>query len=417
MLLLALKDLRLFVQDRRSMLITFAIPLALITLFAFAYGDMDGGGESRPYALPVSDLDATPLSQAFMEQLDTLAALTVVPMGLEQAREGVRKGKQDCVLIIHPGFADSVRSGGELPVELQYDEAQATQVSMLQQSLVPTLINFPFNSGHARTAVGTRIDRMMENGPVQERLRARMQFDTLYSTMERGSEGGTAGAFGVGGEVKMTSLVKPATGNRVVLVQAVAGTAIMMLLFSVVGIGMGLLDERQEGTLKRLLLAPVPRAHILFGKMISANVISIAQLSVMLAFTSLVFGLQVRGHLTGLLLVIAASAYACSAFGVFLAAVAKSRQQVQGLSTLIILVMSAIGGSMMPLFFMPAFMQKIAVLSVNYWAIQGFFDVLWRTLPLPDPGFLGHLAALVLIGTVLNGLALHFFRRNVVDAA
>ena len=98
----------------------------------------------------------------------------------------------------------------------------------------------------------------------------------------------------------------------------------------------------------------------------------------------------------------------------FLAAIAKSRQQVQGLSTLIILVMSGIGGSMIPLFVMPAFMQKIAVLSVNYWGIQGFFDVLWRELPLTDPVFLGRLAALVGIGTLLNGMAVMFFRRGLV---
>lgn len=44
--------------------------------------------------------------------------------------------------------------------------------------------------------------------------------------------------------------------------------------------------------------------------------------------------------------------------------------QARGLSTLIILIMSAIGGSMIPLFLMPAIMKKIAVFSVNYWGIQ-----------------------------------------------
>ncbi|MCO6481264.1 MAG: ABC transporter permease [Flavobacteriales bacterium] len=412
MLHLALKDLRLFLHDRRTLLITFAIPLALITLFAMAYGGMAGGGSGEPYALPVSDLDTTELSGRFMAALDTLDALSVVPMGLEQAREGVRKGDRDCVLLIHPGFADSVRSGGALPVELQYDEAHAMEVAMLQQSLMPTLIAFPFSTGHARTAMGTRIDRIMDQGTGQDRRLARERFDSLYSTMERGSSGTSPVDIGMGAEVKMTSLVKPAQGNNVGLIQAVAGTAIMMLLFSMAGIGMGLLDEKQEGTLKRLLAAPVPPVHILLGKMLSANVVSIAQLVAMFAFASLAFGLQVRAHLTGLALVILATAYACSAFGVFLAAVAKSRQQVQGLSTLIILVMSGIGGSMIPLFFMPAFMQKIAVLSVNYWGIQGFFDVLWRELPLSDPAFLGRLAALVLIGTVLNAIAVAFFRKN-----
>lgn len=414
MLQLALKDLRLFLRDRRTLLITFAIPLALITLFAFAFGGLAGGGDSGPYALPVSDLDGTELSGALVAQLDSLDALTVVPMALEQAEEAVRKGNRDCVLVIHPGFADSVQRGGELPVELLYDEAQSIQVAMLQQSLIPTLAMFPFSTGHAQTAMGNRIDRMMDQDNERDRQAAKAQFDSLYRTMERGITGQSSGNMALGAEVKMTSLVKPAPGNNVGLIQAVAGTAIMMLLFSVAGLGMSLLDEKQEGTLKRLLVAPVPPVHILLGKMLSANVIAIAQLVAMVVFAVLAFGLQVRSHVVGLSLVVLATAYACSAFGVFLAAIAKSRQQVQGLSTLIILVMSGIGGSMIPLFFMPAFMQKIAVLSVNYWGIQGFFDVLWRELPLTDPVFLGRLAALVGIGTLLNGMAVVFFRRGLV---
>ena len=41
------------------------------------------------------------------------------------------------------------------------------------------------------------------------------------------------------------------------LVQAVAGTAIMMLLFTVTGMGSGMLLEKEEGTLKKLLYSPI----------------------------------------------------------------------------------------------------------------------------------------------------------------
>ncbi|HRP17576.1 MAG TPA: ABC transporter permease, partial [Ginsengibacter sp.] len=127
-----------------------------------------------------------------------------------------------------------------------------------------------------------------------------------------------------------------------------------------------------------------------------------------------VFGLEINNHITGLLITIIATAFACSAFGVFLASFAKTRQQVQGLSTLIILVMSAIGGSMIPIFFMPSLMQKAAVLSVNYWSIQGFFDILWRNLSIFSTTFLSRILVLVLIGVILNSLAVFMFRRNIL---
>src|SRR5690606_5932882 len=162
------------------------------------------------------------------------------------------------------------------------------------------------------------------------------------------------------------------------------------------------------------LYTPMNPIKILFGKMISANVISIFQLVVMFLFASLVFGLDIYSHLSGLIITIVATAFACSAFGVFLASFAKSRQHVQGLSTLIILVMSAIGGSMMPIFFMPAFMQKIAVISVNFWSIQSFYDIFWRNLPITSGTFLSRILVLLLIGTILNSLAVVLFRKNIL---
>jgi ABC-type multidrug transport system permease subunit len=198
------------------------------------------------------------------------------------------------------------------------------------------------------------------------------------------------------------------------LVHVVAGTSVMMLLFSVAGIGGSLIDEKQEGMLKKLLCSPMPTKHILFGKMIFANIISIAQLSVMFIYAWLVFGLEIMDHLPSLVLMIVVIAYACASFGVFLASFAKSRQQVQGLSTIIVLVMSAIGGSMIPLFVMPEIMQKIAVVSVNYWGIQGIYDIFLELLPITDITFLSRVLVLIGIGTALNFSALVMFKKNML---
>jgi ABC-type multidrug transport system permease subunit len=111
------------------------------------------------------------------------------------------------------------------------------------------------------------------------------------------------------------------------------------------------------------------------------------------------------------------TAYACSSFGVLLASFAKTRQQVQGLSTMIVMLMSCIGGSMVPIFMMPAFLQKISVFSVNYWGIQGFYDIFWRMLPISDLTFLSRILALVFIGTLLNFLAFRMFKKNILKIA
>jgi ABC-type multidrug transport system permease subunit len=198
------------------------------------------------------------------------------------------------------------------------------------------------------------------------------------------------------------------------LVHVVAGMSVMMLLFSVAGLGGSLLDEKQEGMLKKLLCSPLHPNHILHGKMVFANIIAIAQLLIMFVYAWLVFGLDIMHHLPSLGLMILATAYACSSFGIVLASFAKSRQQVQGLSTIIVMVMSAIGGSMIPIFVMPELMQKIAVVSVNYWSIQGFYDIFMRLLPLTDITFLSRVFVLIIIGTLLNFIALQLFKKNIL---
>jgi ABC-type multidrug transport system permease subunit len=119
-------------------------------------------------------------------------------------------------------------------------------------------------------------------------------------------------------------------------------------------------------------------------------------------------------HLPSLILIIFAIAFACTGFGVVLASFAKTRQQVQGFSTIVILVMSGIGGSMIPIFIMPEIMQKIAVFTVNYWGIQGIYDIFWKLVPLTDITFLSKVFVLLCTGTFLDFVALLMFRRNIL---
>ena len=205
--------------------------------------------------------------------------------------------------------------------------------------------------------------------------------------------------------------------HLVSLIHSVAGISVMMLLFSVAGIGGSLLDEKQEGMLKKLLCSPIPPNHILFGKLVFANIISIIQLTIMFIYAWLFFGLDIMHHLPSLILIIITMAFACSGFGIVLASFAKTRQQVQGFSSIIVLVMSGIGGSMIPIFAMPEIMQKIAVFSVNYWGIQGIYDIFWKLLPLTDITFLSRVFVLIGIGTLLNFIALMMFRKNILKIA
>ncbi len=422
MIKIAIKDLKLFLKDKRSLLLTFAIPIALITLFAFAFGGVGKEENSSKITLLISDLDNTSASKGAIKQLDSLSSIQTKQIELQKAEKLIKNGKASSVLIFHKGFSDSLVNGNNLPLELEYDEAKEIEVGLLQQSLIPTLSMLPFSTENSNEVLGKKLIKSNGIDDVQSQQNVQTQSDGLIKAISDGiakSNGdkdkntNPASAFFFQ-NLKMTKLLKAKNNNQLGLVQAVAGTAVMMLLFSVVGIGMGLLDEKKEGTLKRLIYSPMKPVNILLGKMISANIISVLQLMVMFLFAKIVFGLEIFSHLPELLLTIIATAFACSAFGVFIASFAQKREQIQGLSTLIILVMSAIGGSMIPLIFMPLFMQKIAVISVNYWSIQGFYDIFWRNLSITDPTFLSRILVLFIIGGILNLIAVRLFKKNLL---
>ena len=146
--------------------------------------------------------------------------------------------------------------------------------------------------------------------------------------------------------------------------------------------------------------------------MLTAVIVAIFQLSVMFVFSWLAFGLDIFMNLPALIIMILTTAIACSAFGVLLASIVRSKKQADSLSTIIVLFMSAIGGSMIPLYIMPAFMQDAAVISVNYWSIQGFYDIFWR-----ETGVAGVTQnAIVLIAITAGVLAISafFFKKNIL---
>ena len=409
MLKIAIKDLRLILHDKRAVVLTLFLPIALITLFAFAYGGIGGSNDANPITIYISDQDNTDITKDIILQLDTLKSLDIKKMPLDSAKTEVKKGSRVGLLVFYKGFKDSVDNGSNPSMELFYDQSRQIEAGLLQQVLFSKLMGIV-----GQKTIKKSVKKMIaENNPdlnkkdlasIQEKVDEQMN---SFSESDKNPANNSMG-------IKSTPVFAKAEHN-LGLIQAVAGTAIMMLLFTVTGMGSGMLLEKEEGTLKKLLYSPITPTSILYGKMVATIVVSIAQLSVMFVFAWLVFGLNIFVDFPSLLLMILATAFACSSFGIFIASIAKTRKQVESYSTLIILVMSAIGGSMVPLFLMPSIMQKIGVISVNYWGIQGFYDIFWRHLPITDVAI--RAAVLLGIGVIMITISINRFRKNILKIA
>lgn len=180
----------------------------------------------------------------------------------------------------------------------------------------------------------------------------------------------------------------------------VPGYAVMFILFGTTGAAGSLLQEKEEGTIRRLLSMPVSRASILGGKMTAGFLQALAQAIILFAVGHLVFGMWLGKDLPALALVILSTCVAATGLGMLLAALCRTRSQVTGISVLIVLAMSALGGSWWPLYIVPDWMQKVAHITLTAWAMDGFNALLT---------YGGNLSDVIIPVTVLLGMGAVFF--------
>lgn len=186
--------------------------------------------------------------------------------------------------------------------------------------------------------------------------------------------------------------------------RSVGGWAMTFLLFTLTASSSSLFDDRKSGVMLRLLTSPVSRVHILWSKYLFNMSLGVIQLLFMFVAGWLLFDVDIFSNIFNLLLVIIAASMACTSFGMLLAAFSQTRQQAQGLGTFFILTMSAVGGAWFPTSFMPPTIQFFSKLTIVYWSMDGFLEVLWRGVGLfsilPNLGILFGVSAAVSIISV-----------------
>ncbi len=190
--------------------------------------------------------------------------------------------------------------------------------------------------------------------------------------------------------------------NPVVSMYA-AGIAVMFLLFGAVGNSGTLLEEEESQTLDRLLCSDLSMIELLAGKWMLITLVGIVQVTVMFAWAQLAFGVDLLGHLDGFAVMTLVTAAAAASFALVLAAVCRTRAQLNAVSVIVILCMSALGGSMVPRYVMSESMQQIGKITFNAWALDGYIKVFWRDLPLAD--LAPEVAVLTATAIVLFGVA------------
>ena len=148
------------------------------------------------------------------------------------------------------------------------------------------------------------------------------------------------------------------------------GMALMFLMYTVSYGGRSILSERAQGTLPRLMISPTETAQILGGKVVGIFLMGAAQMGILILASSLFF--QVKwGDTAGLIVLILASVFGASGWGMLITSFARSPEQVGSIGSAIMLIFGIMGGSFISLDQFPPLMRTISKITPNAWGLDG----------------------------------------------
>lgn len=426
LLVLVRKDFTNFFANKAAVSLTFIVPFALIWLFGQVFGV--NRTDSGPSNIPLAVVNASdnPAALKLVEALQAEKTFKVItrqvaedkterPLREEDLAALMRANRFRFAVVIPADLLSETSFGVHLKIYTNPRNEIETQLvnGILQKTIfssVPQLLGQSLMTrgrgfvgaermGDFNQAVADNVARTFGGDPVQ--IRKNMEQGDFMSG-PAGEGGGAGGNTLFSQMIRIESVqvagqdVKSPAATRIV-----GGWAMQFLLFALSAAATALFYERDQGIFHRILAGPVSRAQILWSKFIYGICIGMLQLITLFLAGRILYGIDVENHIGYLLLVCAFAAAACTAFGMLLAAVSPSPEAASGLATFLILLMCAVGGAWFPVTLMPEFIQQASKLTLVYWAMEGFAQVLWADASfmelLPTLGILGAMTVAVMV--------------------
>ena len=408
------------IRDRYALVLTFVVPVAFFSILALVFSGV--GGDTLPAVrLVVIDDDRTASSALLVKALARETGLRLesrtaaAGAARDDAAAFVRRGDAAVAVVVPAGFGERLAQFpmATLSVEL-FSDAAADPVAphvvrgLLQRAVVLAAPD------HLVRAVARWVEE--EAGPLTPAQRKLIE---EVATSVGAPASASARAVPSPFQVVVTDVQAPGAQSqggrgRDVVSYYAAAIGVMFLLFTMTTAMRSLVQEDESGTLERLLSTDLTMGRLLFARWAFATALGCVQLAVMFLWGWAVFGLDLfgPGHLAGTAVMTLAAAAAAATFGLVLGTVCRSAAQLQGLATVVVLLMSALGGSMVPRYLMPGYVQSLGWATPNTWALDAYSSIFARadgfmTLLLPwtvlaITGLVGLLAAHVMARRALT---------------
>jgi ABC-2 type transport system permease protein len=182
------------------------------------------------------------------------------------------------------------------------------------------------------------------------------------------------------------------------------GALIMIVLFTSIFTMMSVIEDRKEGFLLSVLVAPVPRSAIVLGKVLGGTTLSTIQGAIFLAFAPLLGIHFSAGSLLLSLLTIFLVSFALTALGFAIAWPMDSSQAFHAIINLFLIPLWLLSGSLFPLNGASGWVRMLMQINPLTYGVEALRNLLYPASP-QTFSLASSLATLLLFTLFMFGLA------------
>jgi ABC-2 type transport system permease protein len=381
-LVIALKDLRQRVRNRTAIVVALVAPFGLAAIFSLLLGGVSGTELDLRYA--IADLDRSEISAALREGPLTgieeagIAEVREVA-DADAARAAVDDGEADAAVVVPEGFGEAVTAGergGDVVIEI-IGATDAGFATGILESLVSSYLAELEGIRLSVVTVASRVPPSDPSALVARASAAEAPINLADIEVESRQMGQTT--------------------------YFAASMAIFFLFFTAQFGVLSLLAERREGTLPRLVAAPIRPWSIVLGKALGTFALGFGAMVVLAVASTLLIGAD-WGSPIGAVLLITAAVIAAMGITAFITTLARTEEQAGGWNSIVAITLAILGGSFFDVTQGPAILRQLSRVTPHAWFLEGIATLNAASATLVDIAL--PLAALLGIGLVTGAIGM-----------
>jgi ABC-2 type transport system permease protein len=413
-LTIAWKEIQLIARDRGALAILFLLPLLIGSMIASM--NLSGANSSRGQqgAILLKVCMVNQDTGAFgPEIVKALGEVNVLEMeSLDTAgtaEDRVARGNAAAAIVIPADFSAKINAYTPTAIEVIVDPAQPESTSIVT-GIMKEVVSEVTVWGEVQYGVHKVFeDSGLLTGASPDQQRA-MQAQSLGAIMTRLNELRRTPAISVSSENLQGIAVSAQFADYFALL--FPGLTVMFIFFAMSSVAASLLVEREVGTLRRLIAAPIAPGAVILGKMLAYVLLACLQTAVLLGVARVAFSMPLGNSPLALVLLTVATALVSTSLGMLLAAFCKTSKQADSLATMAAFILGGLGGGVAvgstPLWRTSGPMGFIANLTPHAHALDGFYRVMAEKAGVVQ--ILPQVGILLLIATVFFTIAVRRFK-------